>query len=58
MSSSDKKKNTKVLKDNARLLELLRAVVDENDVFSMEIDELSVLRDLLVTRFGTGKTAL
>ena len=47
----------KVLKDDARLLTLLREGVDENEIFSMGIDELLVLRDLLVNRFGTGKIA-
>ena len=51
------KEYAKVLKDDARLLSLLREGVDENEIFSMEIDELLVLRDLLVNRFGTGKIA-
>ena len=49
------KEYAKVLKDDARLFTLLREGVDENEIFSMEIDELLALRDLLVNRFGTGK---
>ena len=35
----------------------LREDVEENDIFLKETDELLVLRDLLVNRFGTGKIA-
>jgi len=35
----------------------LREGVDENDIFSMPLDEILVLRDLLVNRFGTGRKA-
>jgi integrase len=48
----------KVLEDDARLLKLLADGVDEKDIFLNEIDDLLVLRDLLVSRFGTGKSAL
>jgi len=51
------KEYAKVLADDARLLTLLREGADENDIFSLPIDELLVLRDLLVNRFGTGKIA-
>ena len=51
------KEYAKVLKDDAKLLTLLREGADENDIFSLDIDELLVLRDLLVNRFGTGKIA-
>ena len=47
----------KMLQDDARLLSLLREGVDENDIFLKATDELLVLRDLLVNRFGTGKIA-
>jgi len=46
-----------MLQDDARLLSLLREGVDENDIFLKATDELLVLRDLLVNRFGTGKIA-
>jgi len=46
-----------VLKDDARLLELVRSGADEDDLFSMPTDELLALRDSLVRRFGTGKIA-
>ena len=51
------KEYSKVLADDTRLLALLREGADENDIFSLPIDELLVLRDLLVNRFGTGKIA-
>jgi len=51
------KEYAKALKDDAHLLALLREGVDENDLFSMPNDELLVLRDLLVNRFGTGRKA-
>ena len=51
------KEYAKVLKDDAKLLTLLREGADENDIFSSSVDELLVLRDLLVNRFGTGKIA-
>ena len=47
----------RVLADDTRLLTLFRDGVDESELFSLPIDELLVLRDLLVTRFGTGKKA-
>ena len=47
----------KMLQDDARLLSLLREGNDENDIFSMENEQLLMLRDLLVNRFGTGKIA-
>ena len=47
----------KMLQDDARLLSLLREGADENDIFLKETDELLVLRDILVNRFGTGKIA-
>jgi site-specific recombinase XerC len=51
------KEYAKVLADNARMLEKLREGADENALSSLEIDDLLVLRDLLVNRFGTGKKA-
>jgi len=51
------KEYAKVLSDNARLLSLLREGADENDIFMRSTDELLVLRDLLVNRFGTGRKA-
>jgi hypothetical protein len=51
------KEYARVLKDDARLLELVRSGADEDDLFSMPTDELLALRDSLVRRFGTGKTA-
>ena len=39
------------------LADVLRKGNDENDLFSMENEQLLVLRDLLVNRFGTGKIA-
>ena len=51
------KEYAKALKDDAHLLALLREGVDENDIFSMPLDEILVLRDLLVNRFGTGRKA-
>jgi len=51
------KEYAKVLKDDARVLKLLREGVDENDLFSMPKDELLVLRDLLVKHFGSGRIA-
>ena len=44
------KEYAKVLKDDARLLTLLREGIDENEIFSMEIDELLVLRDLYLLK--------
>ena len=37
---------------------VLREGNDENDLFSMENEQLLMLRDLLANRFGTGKIAL
>jgi len=51
------KEYARVLKDDVRLLELVRSGADENDLFSIPIGELLALRDSLVRRFGTGKTA-
>ena len=51
------KEYAKALKDDAHLLALLREGVDENDIFSMPLDEILVLRGLLVNRFGTGRKA-
>jgi len=51
------KEYARVLKDDARLLELVRSGADEDDLFSMPTDELLALRDSLVRRFGTGKIA-
>jgi site-specific recombinase XerC len=52
------KEYAKVLRDDARLLALLREGVDEDDISLREVDDLLVLRDLLVSRFGTGKKAV
>ena len=49
------KEYAKVLQDNERSLQMLREGVEENVFSKMEIDELLVLRDLLVNRFGTGR---
>jgi hypothetical protein len=49
------KEYAKALDDNERLFNMLREGTPENILFSHEIDELLVLRDLLVNRFGTGK---
>jgi len=51
------KEYAKVLADNAHMLKLLHEGVDESSIFSMQTDELLVLRDLLVNRFGTGRIA-
>ena len=47
----------KVLADDARMLEKLRTGADENALSLLKTYELLVLRDLLVSRFGTGKKA-
>jgi hypothetical protein len=46
-----------VLSDDARLLKLLDEGIAENDIKIGGIDDLLLLRDLLVNRFGTGKIA-
>ena len=46
----------KVLADDARLLEKLRSDDPQRALSTLEIDELLVLRDLLVSRFGIGKS--
>ena len=51
------KEYANVLAYNARLLTLLREGADENDLLLRLADELLVLRDLLVNRFGTGRKA-
>jgi len=51
------KEYAKVLQDNEYLLKTLREGVTENTLSSMEINELLILRDLLVNRFGIGKKA-
>ena len=51
------KEYAKVLRDNEILLAKLRDGGIENDVSEVEIHQLLVLRDFLVNRFGTGKTA-
>jgi len=51
------KEYAKVLKDDARLLSLLREGASENDLFSLGNEDLLVLRDILVNRFGIGKIA-
>ena len=52
-----KKEYAKVLQDDERLIKMLREGVDENILTKGEIDDILVLRDLLVNRFGTGKQA-
>ena len=47
----------KVLQDDERLIKMLREGVDENALTKGEIDDILVLRDLLVNRFGAGKQA-
>jgi hypothetical protein len=49
------KEYAKVLEDDARLQKMLREGGVENSFLSQDIDELLVLRDLLVNRFGTGR---
>jgi len=51
------KEYAKVLADDARLQKMRREGAVEDVLSSSEIDELLVLRDLLVNRFGTGKGA-
>ena len=51
------KEYAKVLQDDERLLKMLREGVDENALTKGEIDDILVLRDLLVNRFGTGRQA-
>jgi hypothetical protein len=45
------------LQDDERLIKMLREGVDENTLTKGEIDDILVLRDLLVNRFGTGRQA-
>ena len=45
----------KVLQENERSLKMLREGGGENALSTLETDELLVLRDLLVNRFGTGR---
>jgi len=47
----------RVLADDAAMLQKLREGGAENVLSSMEIDDLLVLRDLLVSHFGSGKKA-
>ena len=51
------KEYAKVLADDARMLEKLRTGVDVSALSLSDTDDLLVLRDLLVSRFGTGKKA-
>ena len=51
------KEYARALEDNARMLKMLREGASENVLSHQEIDDLLVLRDLLVNRFGSGRKA-
>jgi site-specific recombinase XerD len=51
------KEYAKALEENERLLTLLHEGVDESDVPLQAMDDLLLLRDILVRRFGTGNKA-
>jgi hypothetical protein len=51
------KEYARVLADDAHIVKMLREGVDEKELSLEKINELLVLRDLLVNHFGTGKKA-
>jgi hypothetical protein len=50
-------RNAKVLRDNARLLQMLREGVDMESELLDKIDDLLALKDILENHFGTDKKA-